>query len=189
MRLAALVGYHRRMNFRGVMDKLLFWQKQKVDRNEPYALILLLREPHHFSKSELEAAGEKGWRKPFGTKAEPMYFVVESCPVTMLKAGTYVLHMQQENQPYLEDVEVGARQLPQKEQKQAWLEHHAWAALNLWTTEDIPDEEAYGVLARFVLPLGDANCSGVYVPRNGWMFPNNGAAEEALTRMIAGKMD
>jgi hypothetical protein len=44
-------------------------------------------------------------------------------------------------------------------------------------------KESYAVLARFALQLGDANCSAIYFPKEGWMLPNNGEAESELRRL------
>lgn len=158
------------------------WKKDGGEEM-PYSLVLLLRSPHVFSVEELEAAGEKGWGKAFGTDAEPMYYAVKFGEGAMLKAGGFLVSLQQVDAPYFEDEEAAVKGLPKREQKAAWREHRAWVALDFLNKEPVRGE-AYAVLARFALGLGDGNCSGIYAPRDQWMFPNDGTAEEALRRMI-----
>jgi hypothetical protein len=93
------------------------------------------------------------------------------------------------NIPIPEDLEYGAKNLPREEQKKAWFEHRAWSSLDLWNSakssrRDLPKKEAYAVLARFALQLGDTNCTAIYFPKEGWMLPNNGEAENELRRLI-----
>jgi hypothetical protein len=159
-----------------------FW-KRPEEEEMPYSIVLLLREPHLFTEAELQAAGERGWGRRFDGKADPMYFVVQEQDVTMLKAGTHVVQLVQAAQPYLGEPEEISRRLPRREQKRAWLEHGAWAALDLWDRKPLR-EEAYAVLARFALQLADANCSAVLLPKENVLMPNDGPAEEGLRRLV-----
>jgi len=111
----------------------------------PYSIVLLLREPHVSTQAELQAAGERGWGRRFDGETDPMYFVVQQADVTMMKAGTHVVQLLHAAQPYLGDVEEISGRLPRQEQKQAWLEHGAWAALDLWDRKP-PKAEAYAGL-------------------------------------------
>ena len=159
--------------------------KTKEEHEMPYSIVLLLRQPHIFAKIELQAAGERSWGKPFDGKADPMYFVVQKETVTMLKAGTHVVQLLHADQPYLGDRRQVSDRLPRKEQKQVWMAHTAWAALDLWDREP-SKEEAYAVLARFAAQLTDGNCCAVYLPKDNVLMPNDGAAEEGLRMLLAG---
>jgi hypothetical protein len=171
-----------RMNFRAILDR--FKRKREAEEVDmPYSIVLLQRESHIFSMEELRAAGQRAWGKRFDGEEDPMFFVVQKGGVTMMKAGRYVVQLLHANQPYLESQEEIARQLPHKEQKCTWLQHSAWAALDFWGKEPMEDE-AYAVLARFALHLGDANCCAVYVPKASVLMPNDGAAEAGLREMI-----
>jgi hypothetical protein len=183
-------GYDERMNFRQMVACLRFWKRGEVgSENMPHSIVLLMREPRAFTKSELQAAGERGWGKRFDGEEDAMYFVVQSDVLTVLKAGKYVVQLLQMNQPYAGDLEAVAKNLPREEQKKAWFQHQAWSSLDLWnsaksSSRDLPKKEAYTVLARFALQLGDANCSAIYFLKEGWMMPNDGVAEEGLRRLI-----
>lgn len=98
----------------------------------PYSIVLLTRTPSRFTKNELAVACEREWGKRFDGIEDPMYFVVCKDTGTFLKAGKYVVQLIQTEQPYSDDLEASAKNLPRKEQKQAWFEHRAWFALDLW---------------------------------------------------------
>jgi hypothetical protein len=149
------------------------------------SLVILQRVPHFFTSAELEQAGERGFGKSFDGKQNPMYFVVQESFVTFIKAGAHVINMMSAKQPYLDKPEEVARQLPRVEQKRAWLAHTAWTAFDSHN-DKLPPSEAYTALARLVLHLGDANCTGVYIPGEGVFLPNDGTAEEGLRKMIDG---
>jgi hypothetical protein len=167
----------------------MFWKRGEADAKEmPRSIVLLTRKPHVFTQEELEAAGERGWRRKFDGKEDPMWFVSLSNKLSVLKAGKYIVQIVQVNRPYAEDMKASAKNLPREEQKKAWFEHRAWFSLDLWNGtvagEKLPKREAHAVLARFALQLGDANCCAIYFPKEGWMMPNDGNAEEALRRLI-----
>jgi len=159
------------------------WVRNGKEEKMPFSIILLLRKPHVFTESELRAAGERGFGKRFDGKADPMYFVVQKGAFTMVKAGPNVMNLVHANQPYLGDAEAVAKQLPHEEQQRAWLEHTAWAALDFWNLKQ-PKADAYAVLARLALQLGDQNCSGVFLPADNLMMPNDGTAEEGLRLLM-----
>jgi hypothetical protein len=106
----------------------------------------------------------------------------------MIKAGGNVVNFLQPDQPYMCDRPGVAKQLPREEQKRAWVEHKAWAALDLLNKE-ISEAEAYATLARFALHLGDANCTGVFLPQGGVLMPNDGTAAGAECCIRALRLD
>jgi hypothetical protein len=158
--------------------KRLFIKPEKSEAM-PYSLVLLQRRPHRFSQVDVQAAAERGWGRSFDGQADPMYFVGQKGAVTMVKAGRYLLNILHASETYFGDPQGIAKQLPQEEQKKAWLEHHAWVALDFWNL-DLPRAEAYENLARLAIQLADSNCSGVFLPRDEVLMPNDGTAEEGL---------
>ena len=95
----------------------------------PYSIVLLLREPHVFSMEELQAACQRAWGKRFDGEEDPKYFVLQMGGFTLMKAGRYTVQILYANQTYLGDPKEIARQVSDKGQKNAWLQHTAWAAL------------------------------------------------------------
>lgn len=51
-------------------------------------------------------------------------------------------------------------------------------------SEQVSKTEAYAALAKFALALGDGNCSAIYFPKEGWIVPNDGSAEDELRHLI-----
>jgi hypothetical protein len=184
------LNYDGTVSLRQIAGWLMFWRRGEEGADElPYSIVLLTRKPHSFTEEELQSAGEKGWRKRFDGTEDPMYFVSCSKALTMMKAGKYVVQLVEVHQPYSDDMEASAKNLPCEEQKRAWFEHRAWVSLDLWnghrtSGEKLSKKESYAVLAKFALQLGNSNCSAVYFPKEGWMLPNNGDAESELRRLI-----
>jgi hypothetical protein len=160
--------------------------RQAVDESQFCSIVLLLREPHFFRREELMEAGCVGFGKRFDGEEDPMYFVVQDAPVTMMKAGIYAMHLQHHHQPYLGDKEAAAKTLFLKRQQDAWLAHTAWASIDLWN-QDVSNSDGYTALARFAINLADQNCSGVFLPKHNILLTNDGQAEEWLHDLIRGK--
>jgi hypothetical protein len=159
--------------------------KRRINEDDFCSIVLLLRESHFFTREEVMEAGRLGFGKAFDGKEDPMHFVVQDGHVTMLKAGTYIMHVLHQREPYLGDKDGVAKTLLLKRQKAAWLAHTTWASIDVWNKE-IPNAEAYTALARFALNLADANCSAVFLPKHNILLTNDGQAEEWLHGLIRG---
>jgi hypothetical protein len=121
------------VNFGQISNWLMFWRRgEKGAHDMPYSIVLLMREVRSFTETELEAAGERGWGKRFDGEDDPMYFVSRNPALTILKAGKYVVQLIEVPEPYSDDLEASAQNLPRLEQKKSWFEHRAWTSLDLW---------------------------------------------------------
>jgi hypothetical protein len=150
----------------------------------PFSIVLLLRKSLPFTEERLNAAGELAWNHPFNQNDGSMYCALEATPaITLIKSGKYLFHLMQEGGFYLGPVEEIASQLPRPEQEQAWLQHTAWAALDLMN-HDISRKEAYSALARWAVQLADSNCCGIYLPQESQLWPNDGTAAQGLQILI-----
>lgn len=146
-------------------------------------IVLLQRCPQFFSKPEVEKMAEKGWGKRFDGQEDPMYFVVQNGGFTMIKAGIYVVSLQQVGSPYLGNPTEVALQLPREEQRAAWREHTGWISFDL-LNEEITKKDAYAALAKFALHFGDEDCTAIYLPEQEVLMPNDGTAEEGLRMLL-----
>lgn len=144
-----------------------------------------------FSKEELQAAGERGWKKRFdGT--EPMYFVSSQPPIlTVIKAGLHIIRLTHVPRRFSDDDTYALSQLPEPEQKKAWNEHSAFVCLEFFNDlsrkeERVSDKEVYATLARLAVELGDENCAAIYLQtrKRNVMMPNDGSAEEGLRLLM-----
>ena len=176
------------------MFKSLVSMASRSETPKMRSIVIMQREAHLFSEEELRAAGERGWRKKFDGKEDPMYFVsADHSALTVVKAGPHIIRVTCVPARYADGDQYALSQLPQQEQNKAWVEHHACAYLDLFNdlldeSRSTSDAEAYASLAKLALQLGDPNCTAIFVPIKNIMMPNDGAAEEGLRRLINKKL-
>ncbi|HEV2133040.1 MAG TPA: hypothetical protein VGR47_02135 [Terracidiphilus sp.] len=181
--MSPLVGYDYRVRLWITLRRL--WSKRKARRGGPHSIVLLLRKYHFFSSSEIEAAGKAGWGVTFDGVEDPMYFVVQSGGITLLKAGKHAVNVLQADSTYLGNSSDIVSRLPHEGQQIAWKAHTAWASVDIIDPHsEIKKVDVYATLARLALFLGDENCCGIYLPAEGIMMPNDGTAEEGLRSLI-----
>ena len=103
---------------------------------------------------------------------------------TMMKAGPHLLTFLKHKKPYGEGEfpKDFAGSLPQSSQRQAWVEHTAWTAVNYAKGGTDPERE-YGVLAKLCAEMLDENCVAVYVPGEQSLIPNDVSLRDELRRM------
>jgi hypothetical protein len=155
--------------------------------NDVRSIVLLQRSGRFLSQEEIRSASEKGWSRSFDGKEDPMYFVVQDEPVTIIKAGGLVVNVLQARIPYLGEPNNVGLQLPRKEQQDAWRRHRAWVSFDLLNKEDVSRREAFSALAKFALGTGDENCTGIYLPSERIFAPNSGGEAEEMLRLLIRK--
>jgi hypothetical protein len=144
-------------------------------KNDPTSVVMLLRTSHFFVKEELHAAAERAWHIKFLTESkDSVNFIVQKGFVTLVKAGPHILNVLHQNRPYGGDGSppVSADWLPLEEQKQAWLHHAAWASVD-YMGRNVDLQLAYCVLTNLVAELLDRNCTGIYIPGERFLAPND----------------
>ena len=170
------------------MFQTLFAREPPADPAEMRSIVIMQRKTYQFNEDELQAAAERGWGRKFDGKDDPMYFVsADQSVLDVVKAGPHIIRVTTVPTRYADDDEYALSLLPKPEQKKAWNEHHACVVLELFNdlkSRSIPDIEAYALLARLALQLGDPNCAAIFVPIKNIMMPNNGLAEEGLKLLI-----
>lgn len=141
---------------------------------------MLLRESRVFALQRLRNAGEGAFGVPFSDDSESKYFAIQKGLFTVMKIGPHALSFLHYAKPYLDENsrEFGAA-MPKKSQRQAWARHTAWEAIDYVKSGGNLDLE-YAILARLCLELADANCVGVYLPRESIFVPNDGSMQPYL---------
>jgi len=168
----------------------LFPKAPSSESEEMGSIVIMQRKALRFSEDELRAAGERGWNRKFDGKEDPMYFVsANDIILPVIKAGPHIIRVTSFPTRYVEDDGYALSQLPQPEQKKAWVEHHAHVLLDFFndisrSSKRIADAEAYASLAKLALQLGDPNCAAIFLPDKNIMMPNNGSAEQGLRLLI-----
>jgi hypothetical protein len=146
---------------------------QRTSRREPLSIVLLLRRPHLFSSEELQLAAERAWHRSFVDKEkDSMHFVSQSGKVTFMKAGPHVLNFFHYPAPYVENPKQNVDWLPQEIQREAWLQHSGCFGVN-YLNDGVSVQLGYCVLAQLVSEMLDENCSGIYIPREASLIPND----------------
>lgn len=151
---------------------------------------MLLRIPHFFDKVELSAAAERAWHTKFNAGvAESKNLIAQQGFVTLIKAGPHVLNVLHQNRSYggKGGPPQNADWLPREEQKEVWLQHAAWSAID-YMGRNVDLELAYCVLFKFAAELIDGNCTGIYVPGESMLVPNDQLLYLTLQK-IAGSRD
>jgi hypothetical protein len=89
-----------------------------------------------------------------------------------MKAGPHLLNFFHYPEPYIENHKENIGWLPQQSQRQAWIDHSACVGVD-YLNNDVSVELGYCVLSKLVAEMLDGNCSGVYVPRQQSLIPND----------------
>jgi hypothetical protein len=145
---------------------------QRVGEKDALSLVMLLRRPYLFQREELQHAAEKAWRVSFDGRVSSTHCVAQSGQVTLLKAGPHLLNFFYYPGPYVEKPGENLAWLPRLSQQRAWGEHLACIGVDYMNPEtDI--ELGYCVLAKLVAELLDENCTGIYLPRENSLIPND----------------
>ena len=155
------------------------WEKS----DDPVSMVMLLRESRVFGLDRLRGAGEMAFGVPFSDDKESKHFVIQVSLFTLMKVGRHTLSFLQYAKPYLDEQsrEFGAA-LPKESQRKAWEQHAAWTALDYVKGGADLDLE-YAVLAKLCLQLNDENCTGVFLPRENILVPNDGSLVAYLQRV------
>ena len=173
------------MNFKESLRRMF---RKTSETKDPVSVVLLQRVPRFLTKEMIAFAAERAWHRSFQSEDEhSRYFVVQevsaaalehqdSFPkaVTFVKIGPWMLNVLQTPQPYHPEMDVKAlaRFLPQQTQRDAWLAHKAWIAIDCHNN-DQQDESKYCVMANLASELLDDNVSGVYFPAKGALAPHD----------------
>jgi hypothetical protein len=151
-------------------------------------MVLLLREPRFLTLNELRAAAEKAFGVPFNGGKESRHFVIQKAMITQMKAGPHMLSFLNYTKPYGEEdfPKEFATSLLQDSQKRAWSEHKSWTAVD-YVKGGADLELEYAVLARLCAEMLNSNCSGLYVPREQSLIPNDESLREDLLGIAASR--
>jgi hypothetical protein len=159
---------------------------QHVGKKEPLSVVMLFRRPYLFQREELQRAAERAWRISFDGIVSSTHCVAQSGQVTLLKAGPHLLNFFYYPAPYVEKPERNVGWLGRSSQQHAWAEHLACIGVDYMNPEtDI--ELGYCVLAKLVAELLDENCTGIYLPRESSLIPNDASLYSELQRISSAR--
>jgi len=111
-----------------------------------------------------------------------MHCVAQSGTVTLMKAGPHLLNFFYYPVPYVENHKDNVAWLPQLSQREAWVKHAACLAVD-YLNHDVSVQLGYCVLAQLVAEMLDGNCTGVYIPGEQSLAPNDKSLYLELHRL------
>lgn len=148
----------------------------------PISMVLLLRGSTSWSKHELVAAAERAWGAGQGSSE---VIAEQAEDKTVLISPPHIVTLLNCNKPYLDaDPHMQAKAFPQMSQQEAWARHTAWIALDYHGAAPAA-EKAYGILASLAAELLDAHCTGIFIPGERSLIPNDGALPASLRALAA----
>lgn len=101
-----------------------------------------------------------------------MHCVKQSGTVTLMKAGPHLLNFFYYPEPYFENPKDNVDWLPQLSQRQAWMQHSGCVAVD-YLNDGVSVELGYCVLAQLISEILDGNCTGICIPREQSLVPND----------------
>jgi hypothetical protein len=135
-------------------------------------MVLLLRNPVSLRTETLSAALKHGWGLSSIDDSSDS-FVTQSENKGLVYIRPHLIGILNSNRPYLNiDSSKQAQIFPQASQQKAWKEHDAWLSLDYMRGGRNLELE-YSVLARLAAGMLDENCSGIYIPRENSLIPND----------------
>lgn len=175
------------MSLRNFLSKLVPLRSQKPNTNDPLSIVLLLRCPHSFGPDDVRVAAERAWGVRFVGDAGSGNFVKQTGFRLLIKAGPHLLVLFSVPKPYFgRDPRENLEWLPQGSQRKAWAEHTAWAAVD-YMNRKLDAEVAYCVLSKLVAEMLDQNCTGIYIPRERSLIPNDESLYRELQKLASSR--
>jgi hypothetical protein len=175
-----------KLNLRAAFESILRWGENAAKGPRPVSMVLLLREPKFPTLDQLRLAAERAYGLSFAGGKESRHCVFQSVLFTLMRVGPHTLSFLNYTKPYGEGQFPNnfLKSIPKASQRQAWVEHAAWTAVD-YAKGVVDPELEYAVLAPLCAEMIDANCTGLYVPREQSLFPNDGLLRSELEQ-IAG---
>jgi hypothetical protein len=152
----------------------------------PASVVLLLREQRFPNLEELRQAAEKAFGVTFSLEKSSRHSVYVQVLFTLMNIGRHTVSFMFYTKPYGDDSQKLGQAWRLPSQRSAWAAHTAWIAVD-YVKGGIDFESRYALLARLCRELYDANCSGVYLPREKAFVPDEVPAREMLDRAIASR--
>jgi hypothetical protein len=172
--------------FKNFVRKLIPLRWQRLSKDEPLSMVMLLRKPHLFSAIELQLVAERAWHTSFAGGEGSMHCVAQSGATILMKAGPHLLNFFYYPKPYIDDPREAVESFPQPSQRRAWIEHSACVGVD-YMNYDADVELGYCVLSKLVAEMLDENCTGVYIPRECSLAPNDDTLYLELQKMASAR--
>lgn len=149
--------------------------------DKSYSMVLLEKHHLYLGKETLIVAAERAFNHSFAD-GDPKYSIHQSAS-TFMQVGDYTINVSQSSKPYR-----GHGHEVETHTGDGHLHHHAWKYHEGYVAFDVRDlthrrRDVYRVLAAITLELLADHVTGVFIPRENDVFPNDGSALEHLEQL------
>jgi hypothetical protein len=178
------------MGLEGAFESLLQMGKSKPPQGEgPTSIVLLLRQPHFPTLEQLREAAGRAFGVAFASGRNSRHSVYQRGVIfTLANVGAHTLSFLFQTRAYFADNREHARafeeSLHRDDQRQAWAEHSAYAAID-YVKGDANVDSQYVVLARLCAELYNDNCPAIYLPGASVLVPGEATIRRQLSKIIA----
>jgi hypothetical protein len=156
---------------------------QRTTKREPLWIVLLLRKPHLFTAAELRLAAGRAWHRSFhGEAKESMHFVSQVGTATRMEAGPQVLSFFFYPGPEVEKPGDYVDWLPQSSQRHVCIQHAGCLGIN-YLNDGVSVELGYSVLSQLIAEMLDGTCTGIYIPTERSLAPDDESRYLELHRL------
>jgi hypothetical protein len=161
------------MSLKTIVQSLVPMRWQRTRKGEPLSIVLLLRKAHLFTAAEIQLAAERAWHRSFdGDEKESMHCVKQMGTAMLMKAGPHLINFFYYPRPYVENPKENIEWLSHPSQRQAWIQHSGCLGVD-YMNHGVSVELGYCVLSQLVAEMLDGNCTGIYIPRERSLIPND----------------
>ena len=162
--------------------------KASNEQNElpPASMVFLLREERFPKLEQLRQAAERACGVTFSLDKDSRHCVYTQAFFTLMRVGPHTLSFMFYTKPYGDDSKALGESWRLPNQRKAWAEHTVFMAID-YAKGGIDFESRYALLARLCRELYDADCLGIYLPRERAFVPDAISIGKMLNRAIAGR--
>jgi hypothetical protein len=161
------------MSLKTIVQSLVPMRWQRIRKGDPLSIVLLLRKPHLFTAAEIQLAAERAWHRSFdGDEKESTHCVKQLGTAMLMKAGPHLINFFYFPRPYVENPKENIEWLSHPSQRQAWIQHSGCLGVD-YMNDGVSVELGYCVLSQLIAEMLDGNCTGIYIPREQSLIPND----------------
>jgi hypothetical protein len=152
----------------------------------PASMVFLLREERFPKLEQLRQAAERAYGVSFSLDKNSRHCVYTQVFFTLMKVGPHTLSFMFYTKPYGSDSDILGKSWRLQDQRRAWEEHSVFMAID-YAKGGIDLESRYVLLAKLSKELYDANCLGIYLPRERAFVPGEKSVHEMFDRVTSSR--
>lgn len=177
------------MGLKEAFESLLRMGKSGRELGDPpVSIVLLLREGSFPRLEQLRELAGRAFGAIFSGDIAARHSIYQRGVIfTLANVGSHNLSFLFRTTPYgdhSKEADDFEKALHRADQRQLWAEHRAFIAID-YVKGDVDIDSQYVVLARLCSELYNANCMGLYLPRENALILGDENARAQLSKIIA----